>query len=158
MSDKAAAPLPAKLVGLLREAKWLVLFALAVYLLLIFSPSTATTRAGPTAPPGRGAQRCGVVGAWVSNLLLYLFGISAYWWVALSGTVAVWTYRGIERRPLVVSLIGFAVLLAASAALESLRFASISAVLPSVHGASSATWSAARRRRGSASPAERSCS
>jgi len=76
----------------------------------------------------------GVVGAWVSNLLFYLFGISAYWWVALAGTVAVWTYRRIERRPLVVALIGFAVLLAASAALESLRFSSIAAELPSLHG------------------------
>ena len=76
----------------------------------------------------------GVVGAWVSNVLFYLFGVSAYWWVALSGTVAVWIYRRIERRPLVVALAGFAVLLLASAALESLRFASISAALPSVHG------------------------
>jgi len=76
----------------------------------------------------------GVVGAWVSSLLLYLFGISAYWWVALSAYVAFWGYRRIERRPLVVALIGFAVLLAASAALENLRFAAIGATLPSVHG------------------------
>jgi S-DNA-T family DNA segregation ATPase FtsK/SpoIIIE len=76
----------------------------------------------------------GVVGAWVSNLLLYLFGVSAYWWVALSGTVALWTYRRIERRPLLVSLAGFAVLLVASAALEAMRFSSVGAELPSVHG------------------------
>ena len=30
-------PLPAKLAGLLREAKWLILVALAVYLLLILA-------------------------------------------------------------------------------------------------------------------------
>src|SRR6185295_16685107 len=134
-ADKASAPLPAKLVGLLREAKWLVLLALAVYLLLIFvtfqrdDPSWSYSSTG-----GVVRNAGGVVGAWVSNLLLYLFGISAYWWVALSGYVAFWGYRRIERRPLVVSLIGFAVLLAASAALESLRFASIGATLPSVHG------------------------
>jgi S-DNA-T family DNA segregation ATPase FtsK/SpoIIIE len=76
----------------------------------------------------------GVVGAWVSNMLFYFFGISAYWWVALSGYVAFWGYRRIERRPLVVALAGFVVLLVASAALENLRFASIVAELPSVHG------------------------
>jgi S-DNA-T family DNA segregation ATPase FtsK/SpoIIIE len=135
MSDKAAAPLPAKLVGLLREAKWLVLLALAVYLLLIFvtfhrdDPSWSYSSTG-----GVVRNAGGVVGAWVSNLLLYLFGISAYWWVALSAYVAFWGYRRIERRPLVVALIGFAVLLAASAALENLRFAAIGATLPSVHG------------------------
>jgi len=135
MSDKAAAPLPAKLVGLLREAKWLVLLALAVYLLLIFvtfhrdDPSWSYSSTG-----GVVRNAGGVVGAWVSSLLLYLFGISAYWWVALSAYVAFWGYRRIERRPLVVALIGFAVLLAASAALENLRFAAIGATLPSVHG------------------------
>jgi S-DNA-T family DNA segregation ATPase FtsK/SpoIIIE len=135
MSDKAAAPLPSKLVGLLREAKWLMLLALAAYLLLIFvtfhrdDPSWSYSSTG-----GMVRNAGGVVGAWVSNLLLYLFGVSAYWWVALSGYVAFWGYRRIERRPLVVALIGFAVLLVASAALENLRFASIGATLPSVHG------------------------
>ena len=135
MSDKAAAPLPAKLVGLLREAKWLVLLAAAAYLLLIFvtfhrdDPSWSYSSTG-----GVVRNAGGVVGAWVSSLLLYLFGISAYWWVALSAYVAFWGYRRIERRPLVVALIGFAVLLAASAALENLRFAAIGATLPSVHG------------------------
>ena len=31
------APLPARLAGLLREARWLVLVAVALYLLLIFA-------------------------------------------------------------------------------------------------------------------------
>jgi S-DNA-T family DNA segregation ATPase FtsK/SpoIIIE len=112
-----------------------VLLALAVYLLLIFvtfhrdDPSWSYSSTG-----GVVRNAGGVVGAWVSNVLLYLFGVSAYWWVALSGYVAFWGYRRIERRPLVISLIGFAVLLVASAALENLRFASIGAILPSVHG------------------------
>jgi S-DNA-T family DNA segregation ATPase FtsK/SpoIIIE len=112
-----------------------MLLALAAYLLLIFvtfhrdDPSWSYSSTG-----GMVRNAGGVVGAWVSNLLLYLFGVSAYWWVALSGYVAFWGYRRIERRPLVVALIGFAVLLVASAALENLRFASIGATLPSVHG------------------------
>src|SRR5262245_51864173 len=134
-ADKATAPLPAKLVGLLREAKWLVLLALAAYLLLIFVTFHRDDPSWSYSATGAAVKNAGgVVGAWVSNLLLYLFGISAYWWVALSGYVAFWGYRKIERRPLVIALTGFAVLLVASAALESLRFASIAAQLPSVHG------------------------
>ncbi|MEA3192142.1 MAG: segregation ATPase FtsK/SpoIIIE, family [Betaproteobacteria bacterium] len=112
-----------------------MLLALAVYLLLIFvtfhrdDPSWSYSATG-----GAVRNAGGVVGAWVSNLLFYLFGVSAYWWVALSAYVAVWGYRRIDRRPLAVALVGFAILLAASAALESLRFASLGAELPSVHG------------------------
>ena len=36
-AEKSGAPLPAKLAGLLREAKWLILVALAAYLSLIFA-------------------------------------------------------------------------------------------------------------------------
>ena len=36
-AEKTVAPLPAKLAGLLREARWLVLVALAIYLVLIFA-------------------------------------------------------------------------------------------------------------------------
>ena len=36
-TEKSALPLPAKLASLVREAKWLVLVALALYLLLIFA-------------------------------------------------------------------------------------------------------------------------
>ena len=30
----------------------------------------------------------GRVGAWIADLMLYLFGLSAYWWVALCGVAA----------------------------------------------------------------------
>jgi S-DNA-T family DNA segregation ATPase FtsK/SpoIIIE len=112
-----------------------VLLALAAYLLLIFVTFHRDDPSWSYSATGASVKNAGgVVGAWVSNLLLYLFGISAYWWVALSGYIAFWGYRKIERRPLAISLAGFAVLLVASAALESLRFASIAAQLPSVHG------------------------
>ena len=112
-----------------------MLLALAVYLLLIFVTFHRDDPSWSYSATGAAVKNAGgVVGAWVSNLLLYLFGISAYWWIALSGYVAFWGYRRMERRPLVVALVGFAVLLVASAALENLRFASLTAALPSVHG------------------------
>jgi S-DNA-T family DNA segregation ATPase FtsK/SpoIIIE len=136
-SPTSAAPLPAKLAGLLREARWLVLVAAAVYLLLIFA---TFNRADPawshsaTAAATRNAG--GVVGAWLADVLLWLFGVSAYWWVVLCVYVVIWGYRRldgtslIDRRPLWAALAGFALLLVASAALEHLRLYSLPAELP----------------------------
>src|SRR5207302_983919 len=137
----SGAPLPAKLAGLLREAKWLILVAVAGYLLLIF----ATFHRGDpgwsrSVTDGVARNAGGVVGAWVSDVALYLFGLSAYWWVALCVYVIVWGYRRldgtrlIDRRPLVLALAGFAVLLVSSAALERLRLHSLSIELPLAPG------------------------
>jgi S-DNA-T family DNA segregation ATPase FtsK/SpoIIIE len=135
VAAKSPAPLPAKLAGLLREAKWLVLVALALYLLLVF---ITYDRADPgwshsgTDAPVRNAG--GAVGAWVSDLLLYLFGVSAYWWAALCAYVVVWGIRRLEGGRLGFALGGFAVLLVASAALERLRLHSLRLELPLAPG------------------------
>jgi S-DNA-T family DNA segregation ATPase FtsK/SpoIIIE len=142
LAQKASgAPLPAKLAGLLREARWLVLVAAAVYLLLIFAtfnPADPSWSHSATAAATRNAG--GVVGAWLSGLLLYLFGVSAYWWVALLAYIVIWGYRRldgrglIDPRPLGLSLAGFTVLITASAALERLRLHSLPAELPLAPG------------------------
>jgi len=134
-------PLPARLAGLLREARWLVLVAIAAYLLLIF----ATFHRGDpgwshSATDAITRNAGGLVGAWLSDLLLYLFGLSAYWWVALCVYVVVWGYRRldgsslIDPRPLWAALGGFALLIAASASLEYLRLHSLTAELPLAPG------------------------
>src|SRR5882672_701639 len=130
-------PLPARLAGLLREARLLLLVAIAAYLLLIFatfhrgdpswshSATNAVTR-----------NAGGVAGAYLSDILFLLFGLSAYWWVALCVYVVIWGYRRIDgtslidRRPLWAALAGFALLLVSSAALEFLRLYSLPAELP----------------------------
>jgi S-DNA-T family DNA segregation ATPase FtsK/SpoIIIE len=136
-----AAPLPAKLANLLREARWLVLAALAGYLLLIFLTfhkgdpgwSLSATAAETHNAGGR-------AGAWVADLLLYLFGLSAYWWIALCLVAVAWGYRSldrsalIDRRPLAIALVGFALLLLSSSALEALRLHTLTAQLPLVPG------------------------
>ncbi len=137
----SAAPLPAKLASLLREAKWLVLVALAAYLLLILATyhkedpgwSHSATVAVTQNAGGR-------LGAWLADLLLYLFGVSAYWWAALCAYVVVWGYRRIDgsglidRRPLAIAFAGFVLLLVSSAALEALRLQSLPAELPLAAG------------------------
>jgi DNA segregation ATPase FtsK/SpoIIIE, S-DNA-T family len=133
----SAAPLPAKLANLLREAKWLVLIALAAYLLLIlvtFNKGDPGWSHSATAAVTQNAG--GRAGAWLADLLLFLSGISAYWWAALCLYVVVWGYRRldgttlIDHRPLVVAFAGFALLIIASSGLEALRLHSLATHLP----------------------------
>ena len=129
------APLPAKLAGLLREAKWLLLVALALYLLLIL---VSYQRADPgwshSATEGAVRNAGGAFGAWLADLLLYVFGLSAYWWVALCAYLVVWGYRRMDGFRLAAAAAGFALLLLSSTALERLRLHSLAAELPLAPG------------------------
>src|SRR5687767_4077532 len=142
ISGRAARnPLPPKIAALLRESGWFALLGFALYLALVlytydkadpgWSHSTATSvirNAG------------GRLGAWLADILLYLFGVSAYWWVVFCGFLVAWGFRNIEhategdRRSYAVIAIGFAVVLVASAGLEALRLHSLKAALPHAPG------------------------
>jgi S-DNA-T family DNA segregation ATPase FtsK/SpoIIIE len=137
----APQPLPEKIVALLREARWLVLGGFALYLgLILFGYDKSdpgwshAVRNGTIANPG------GRAGAWLADLLLYLFGFSAWWWVLFLLFLVAWGYRRLEgilhtdRRPFFIALSGFVVLLAASSGLEALRFYSIQKPLPLAAG------------------------
>ena len=135
------APLPAKLANLLREAKWLALVAVAVYLLLILATfHKADPGWSHEATAALTQNAGGPLGAWLADLLLYLFGLSSYWWVLLCLYVVVWGYRRldgsslIDPRPLAIALAGFGVLLLASASLEALRLHTLRAELPLAPG------------------------
>ncbi len=143
LSDTAdnSAPLPSRLVALLRESRWLLLIAVALYLILILygydrnDPSWSHSASGAVLHnPG------GVFGAWLADVLLYVFGFSAWWWAAFL-VQRVWAgYRGIspeslfDRRTLWLALPGFAVLLLSSSALEALRLYSLKVALPLAPG------------------------
>ncbi len=134
-------PLPAKLARLLREAKWLALIALAGYLLLILLTYHRGDPGWSHSATAAGVQNAGGrFGAWVADLALYLFGISAYWWVVLCVVLVAWGYRKIDgkaiadRRPLWIALGGFAVLVVSSASLEALRLHSLAVELPQTPG------------------------
>ena len=138
--DKSS-PLPGRLVMLLRESRWLLLLAAALYLILILygydrnDPAWSHSASGAVVHnPG------GVLGAWLADVLLYVFGFSAWWW-AIFLVQRVWAgYRGIspaslfDRRALGLALLGFAVLLLASSSLEALRLYSLKASLPLAPG------------------------
>jgi S-DNA-T family DNA segregation ATPase FtsK/SpoIIIE len=137
----SSAPLPAKLASLLREAKWLALVALASYLLLILATYHKGDPGWSHSATAAIAQNAGGrVGAWLADLLLYLFGVSANWGVVLCALLVARGYRRIDgsplldRRPLAIAFGGFALLLLASAALEALRLHSLRAELPLAPG------------------------
>ena len=131
VAAKSPAPLPAKLAGLVREAKWLALLALAAYLLLILVTYNRADPGWSHSGAGDAVRNAGgVVGAWIADLALYLFGLSAYWWLALCVYVVVWGTRRLEHRRLGLALAGFACLLVGSTGLESLRLYSLGAALP----------------------------
>jgi len=130
-----------KLFALLRESRWLMLVALALYFtgaMYGYNPddpswshSVASTHiANPT----------GVLGAYLSDLLFYLFGMSA-WWLVLFMLQRVWvSYRSLRadsifcKRTLWVSLIGFALMLLSSSALEAIRLYTLKIALPLAPG------------------------
>ncbi len=134
-------PLPARLAGLLREARWLLVAVAAVYLLLILATFHKTDPSWSHSATGAVTQNAGGrLGAWLADLLLYLFGLSAYWWVALCVAIVVWGYRRLhgaslpDRRSLSVMVAGFVLLIVASAGLEAMRLHSLVAELPLAPG------------------------
>jgi S-DNA-T family DNA segregation ATPase FtsK/SpoIIIE len=135
-------PLPPKLAALVRESWWFALLGLALYLLLILY---TYDRADPgwSHSPGDAAvihNAGGRAGAWIADVMLHLFGVSAYWWGVFCAASVWWGFRRIEsvadedRRSYAVMAIGFVVLLTASCGLEALRLYSLKAALPQAPG------------------------
>jgi len=146
LSEKTSAraarnPLPPKLAALIREFWWFALLGLALYLALILytyhrdDPGWSRS-ATEFAIHNAGGQ----VGAWVADVMLSIFGLSAYWWIAYCGIIVWWGFRRIEnvsqgdRRSYLVVGTGFLVVLVASCGIEAIRLHSIQAALPQAPG------------------------
>jgi S-DNA-T family DNA segregation ATPase FtsK/SpoIIIE len=134
-------PLAPRVSALLREVWWLAAVGLALYLGMILLTYHAVdpgwSRIGGDQPL---LNAGGAFGAWLSDLLLYLFGASAWLWVALSLYFVWWGYRRIgdaeceHRQGLSITLIGFLLVLLSSSALEAMRFHSLPLSLPLTAG------------------------
>ena len=132
-----SSPLSGRLAALLRESRLLLLVAVAIYLILILYGYDRNDPAWSNSASNAVLHNSGgVFGAWLADVLLYVFGFSAWWWIAFL-LQQIWVdYRGIsqnslfDRRALWVALIGFVVLLLASSSLEALRLHSLKAALP----------------------------
>ncbi|QID17228.1 DNA translocase FtsK [Nitrogeniibacter mangrovi] len=134
-------PLPERIAHLLQETRWIILGVMSIYVAMIllgyskadpgWSHATDATR---VANPG------GRFGAWLADVLLYLFGGSAWWLVIFLGYGIAWGFRrfreefSADKRSFAIVMTGFLVVLLASSALESLRFHSTGAGLPLAPG------------------------
>ena len=130
-------PLPEKIASLLQEARWLLLGVLALYVaMILFGYSKADPGWSHAVLVDRVANPGGRFGAWLSDLLLYLFGLSAWWWVAFLGLGLAVGFRrlqkrfGADHRSILVVVLGFVTVLLASSGLEAMRFYSMKANLP----------------------------
>jgi S-DNA-T family DNA segregation ATPase FtsK/SpoIIIE len=130
-----------KVARLLRESVCLILVGAALYLILIFFSydrgDAGWSHSGDLNPVQNAG---GHAGAWIADLLLFLFGASAWWWVAFFLSAVAWSYRRIDitgifdRHSLLLSAAGFFLLLSASSGLESLRFHTLNLSLPQMPG------------------------
>jgi len=143
-----AQPLPNRLVRLLSEARWLMLAAVTLYLVLIFltyskvDPGWSQANVVPKL-----SNWGGRIGAWLADLMLFIFGFSAWWWCVLLLRSVVTGYRHLSQRFLlqkepepehrhegVIRGAGFALLVIGSVAIEYLRMYSLKAQLPRAPG------------------------
>lgn len=130
-----------KVARLLRESGTLILVGAALYLILIFiSYDRGDAGWSHSGDSGFTANAGGHAGAWLADLLLYLFGASAWWWIAFFLSAVAWSYRRIDvagifdRHSLLLSAGGFLLLLSASSGLEALRFHTSNISLPLMPG------------------------
>ena len=145
LSGSAGGP-PSRAARLLQEAKWLLFAALALYLLLILITYNKADPGWSTAASVAAvANKGGRAGAWLADVLLYIFGSSAYWWSLLLFARVAAGYRrmsfltmhpGAELPPdpAALRVAGFGVLLVASSGIEALRFYSHKLQLPLAPG------------------------
>jgi len=134
-------PLDPRLARLLREAWWTLRGLLALFLVLALvsyrrSDPGWSTRGGDSAVANLG----GTAGAWLADVLFFIFGYSA-WWCVVGLAFAAWQgWRHRESRItasrwwLLFAPLGLVALLAGSAMIEYLRLAHHQLALPGTAG------------------------
>ncbi|HJV07826.1 MAG TPA: DNA translocase FtsK 4TM domain-containing protein [Chromobacteriaceae bacterium] len=134
-------PLPPKLANLLREAWWLLMAVAAVYLVLVLASYSPLDPSWSHSSADRTVRNYGgAFGAWLSDLLLYVFGLSAWWLVVFCLVAIAWGYRRIETlgfhlNPITLAAIGgFFLLLISSSSAEGVMLADKALKLPLAPG------------------------
>ena len=128
----------AESAGLAKEAWWLFFAVIGLYLVLILAsyyhddPSWSHSASENAVIHNAG----GAVGAWISDMMLYMFGFSA-WWFAVFAFYAIWlVYLRLDvvaqcRKPLLfLNFLGFGMLLLSSSCLEYGHLIHLPATLP----------------------------
>lgn len=126
---------------LIREVAWIALAALGVFLAVILL-TYSHEDPGWTHAVGESDRihnAGGTVGAWMADIFLSLFGFSSWWFVVLAFFVVWLMYQRLhqnaaERQDWWLNAVGFALMLLASAALESGHLVSLPADFPLKQG------------------------
>ncbi|WP_292839474.1 DNA translocase FtsK [Methylotenera sp.] len=127
---------------LIKEAWWLGLVLVGLFItVILFTYNREDPSWSHVAADGAIIHNAGgSVGAWLSDMLLYLFGFSAWWWAVLAFYAMWFVYLKLEvvnqsEKPfLLFNFIGFALLLVASCAIEAGHLISLPAQLPLAPG------------------------
>ncbi len=146
--QEAPPPLPNRLVRLLSEARWIALGMLTIYLILILmtyfkvDPGWSHSQIQP-----RILNWGGRVGAWLADLLLYVFGMSAWWWCVMLLRASWLGYRHLSQKFILqqepekvhhqepwIRGAGFVLLMLGSVGIEALRMYTLRAQLPLAPG------------------------
>ncbi|WP_175184145.1 DNA translocase FtsK [Achromobacter animicus] len=145
-------PLQTRISALLREARWILFAALAAWLTLVLATWSASDPGWSHSVPGDVVRnQGGRLGAYLADILLYLFGFSAWWWVILLLHRVRAGYRRLaaqlrvanSKQPEVLPRvhweegIGFFLLMVGSLGMEALRLASRGTHLPGASETSS---------------------
>ena len=126
---------------LLLEARWFVSLGLCLALFAILITYSKLDPAWSHASFDVPTNLGGRVGAWIADLMLYVFGLSAFWWVILFGRRVFAGWKELwstpmppdpEAKPdsLLLRWLGFGLTLIASMGLESIRLHSMAIALP----------------------------
>jgi S-DNA-T family DNA segregation ATPase FtsK/SpoIIIE len=141
VNARRAAEVPkAPLFGatLVKEAWWLGLVLVGLYLaVILFSYYRGDPSWSHVAEEGAVIQNSGgPFGAWLSDILLSVFGFSAWWWVVLTFYAMWFVYLKLEvvndskKSFLAFNFIGFAMLLVSSSVLEAGHIVALPTALP----------------------------
>lgn len=139
-------PLPNRLVILLGEVRWMVFAAFTLYFILVLATySPLDPGWSRSIVVERFHNLGGFVGARIADLMLFIFGFSA-WWISFALLRLVWrSYRhlnydqpnGQEDHHFVdkiIQIVGFTFIMIGSMGIESLRLYSLKVLLPGAHG------------------------
>jgi S-DNA-T family DNA segregation ATPase FtsK/SpoIIIE len=133
---------------LLSEARWLGFAVISVYLTLIFFTFSVQDPGWSHATSvNRASNWGGLIGAWLADLFLYIFGFSA-WWFCVALIALVWvSYKQLANRFLLQKTVnpahryeplirgcGFVLLMLGSSGLEFVRMYTLKAQLPRAPG------------------------
>jgi S-DNA-T family DNA segregation ATPase FtsK/SpoIIIE len=123
------------------EVRWFLTLGLCLGLLAVLISYSKSDPAWSHASFEVPSNIGGRFGAWTADLLLYVFGVSAFWWVVLFGRRVIAGWRELWSTPLppdldakpdslLVRWLGFGLTLCSSMGLESIRLHSLAIPLP----------------------------